>query len=66
MTGTQGGKGKEHIYGVDDPSESEYWTQFANAASDEDLDFCITENCGSFLTDDKFEIFEVFFIGSQN
>ena len=39
VTGTQGGKGKEHMYGVDDSSESEYWTQSASAASEEDLDF---------------------------
>ena len=39
MTGTQDGKGKEHIYGVDDSSESEYGRQSASAVSEEDLDF---------------------------
>ena len=65
MTGTPGGKGKEHIYGVNDLSYSEYWTQSASAASEEDLDFCIMENCGSFLTDDQFENIEVFLLNHK-
>ena len=50
------------MYGVDDSSESEYGRQSASAASEEDLDFCIMKNCGSFLTNDKFENFDEFLL----
>ena len=52
MTGKQDGKGKINIFGVDDSTESEYWTQSASAGSEEGLHFCCMENC------DKFENFE--------